>query len=207
LSWASITPFGVPVVPEVKTSSKTSRARAGHAATCASQSAGSVRPGRRRAPRRSSSGSARARLARDRARRARCRGSGAAPEAATMPSTASVDMRRSSGTRIEAGPHRPEIGRRQLRRRRRPGQQPVARLEPERPQAPAPRSATPSSSRYVQLVVDPSSSPEAERVLFAGRAATASSRRSSRVSRGDLLVGAFHRTTRIRAARDTPSNV
>ena len=46
MSWASITPFGVPVVPDVKTSSKTSvGAGRGQASTCASQSAGTSSSG------------------------------------------------------------------------------------------------------------------------------------------------------------------
>ena len=102
LSWASITPFGVPVVPEVKTSSNRSLgAGAGHAAICASQSGGKDVSG--------SAVSASTAVVGKRSRPA-SRGSGAsrpvprirclAPEARTMPSIASVDMRRSSGTMI-----------------------------------------------------------------------------------------------------------
>ena len=101
-SWASITPLGVPVVPDVKTSSKTSvGAGAGQASISDSQSVGMV-----------SSGSAAMTstvVVGNRSRPA-SRGSGAsrpvpmmrwrAPEALTIPSTASDDIRKSSGTRI-----------------------------------------------------------------------------------------------------------
>ena len=68
LSWASITPFGTPVVPDVNTSWKMSSGAGGsQAAWVASQSggkAGSSGSARRRAPRASSSGIARGRASR-----------------------------------------------------------------------------------------------------------------------------------------------
>ena len=102
LSWASITPFGVPVVPEVKMRSQISSGRGrSQASTCASQSAGKV-----------ASGSAdegldgrgreggRARPRAGPARRGRCRGSGvAAPRGRRCRRSRRVLIRRSSGTR------------------------------------------------------------------------------------------------------------
>ena len=101
LSWASITPFGVPVVPEVKTSSTIGvRPGRGQASTCASQSAGNA-----------SSGSAvsSSRRVVGNAPRPASRGSGAsrpvptirrfASARAAIRSIASGAIRRSSGTR------------------------------------------------------------------------------------------------------------
>ena len=107
-----------------------------------------------------------------------------------MPSIASVRHAQVERDEDQAGPHRPEIGRRQVGRRRRPGQQPVARLEPERAQPPGgePRPAVEVAVRPARgrAVVEP----EAERVLVAVCAATASSSRSSRVVRVRISVRA-----------------
>ena len=103
LSWVSTTPFGVPVVPDVKISSNVSSAAGRpHAPWRTSQSGGKS----------GSSGSGSAERASTvvvgKPVRRASRGSGAsrpvprmrwrAPEAFTIPSTASADMRRSSGT-------------------------------------------------------------------------------------------------------------
>ncbi len=103
LSWVSVTPFGVPVVPDVKTSSKTScsvgrvhvawRAsqsggKAGSSGAGSAQSASTVVVGKCSSPASRGSGASRP------VPRMRWR----APEALTMPSTAAGDIRRSSGT-------------------------------------------------------------------------------------------------------------
>ena len=96
-------PSGVPVVPEVKTSSNTSvgwRGRASPPAASPSP-AGRSHRARRRSRRPSSSGSARAEPRAGPGRRGPCPGSGGARRTPrTTPSIASGDMRRSSGTRI-----------------------------------------------------------------------------------------------------------
>jgi hypothetical protein len=66
-----------------------------------------------------------------------------AADFATMFSIASDDMRRSSGTRTSRAAHRPEVDGREGRGRRRPGQEPVARLQPESAQAPCRQAASP----------------------------------------------------------------
>ena len=102
LSWASITPFGVPVVPEVKTSSKiSSGAGLGQPAIWLSQSGGKEASGSALSastevvgnlfePGSRGSGASRP------VPRMRWRGSAAL----TIPTTASADIRRSSGTMI-----------------------------------------------------------------------------------------------------------
>ena len=101
LSWASITPFGLPVVPEVKTSSKTSDAAGrGHASSRASQSAGKVASG---SAQRSST------IVVGNRSRPTSPGSGAsrplprinrtAPDRSTIRATVSVAIRASSGTK------------------------------------------------------------------------------------------------------------
>ena len=103
LSWASITPFGIPVVPDVKTSWKMSSGSGGsQAAWVASQSGGKVGS--------SSAGSAQraSRVVVGKCSSRASRGSGASrpvprmrwrvSAALTMFSIASTDMRRSSGT-------------------------------------------------------------------------------------------------------------
>ena len=101
LSWASITPFGVPVVPDVKTSSKiVSGPGFGQASTCASQSAGNES---------SDSAASSSRRVVGNEPRPASRGSGAsrpvpmssrlASARAAIRSIASGAIRRSSGTR------------------------------------------------------------------------------------------------------------
>ena len=130
------------------------------------------------------SGTARAARRADPARRGRCRWPGAAPRpASTIRSIASGAMRRSSGTTIDAGPDRPEVDGRQLGRRRRPGQQPVAGLEPERAQPPGHDPAPPVELAEAPVGVElPSSRRRPEGRPVAVSVATASSRMSSRVS-------------------------
>ena len=100
LPWVSITPFGLPVVPEVNTSwNVSSGAGRSHAATCASQSGGKVSSGSSDSP---------SMLVVGKRSRPTSRGSGAsrpdprrrwtAPEAEMMFEIASLDMRESSGT-------------------------------------------------------------------------------------------------------------
>ena len=103
LSWASITPFGMPVVPDVNTSWKMSSLLGGsQAAWVASQSGGNVGSSRS-----GSAHSASSVVVGKRSSRA-SRGSGASRPVPrikwrvsaefTIPSIASTDMRRSSGT-------------------------------------------------------------------------------------------------------------
>ena len=104
LSWASITPFGVPVVPLVNTSSNTSSApgrfqdawrasqsggKAGSSSAGSATSASTVVVGKSARPASRGSGASRP------VPRTRWR----APDAPTIVSTASADIRRSSGTR------------------------------------------------------------------------------------------------------------
>ena len=138
LSWPSITPFGVPVVPDVKTSSQiSSGCGRGRAATSASQSAGMP-----------SSGSA-VRVSTvvvGNDSRPTSRGSGAsrpvprisraALEAATIPSIGVRGHPEVERHQDQSGPDRPEVGGREIGGRRRPGQEPVARVEAERPEPP-----------------------------------------------------------------------
>ena len=156
LSWASITPFGVPVVPEVKISSTSSSGAGRGQAADLRLPVGRERrvvvgrfgrerlDGRRREV-------AEADLARVRARRGRSRGSGgAAPDAATI----ALDRvrRHPQVERDEDEPraHRAEVRGRQLRRRRRPGEDPVAGLRPSARSRQAASRAPP-----VELAVGP----------------------------------------------------
>ena len=133
-------PSACPVVPEVKTSSKTSLGgrAAARPPTCASQSGGKVvvglggerLDGRRREA--VEAGLARIRARRGPVPRIRWRGAGRADDALDRVGRHAQVERDED----QAGPHRPEVGGRQLGRRRRPGQQPVARLEAERAQPP-----------------------------------------------------------------------
>ena len=202
LSWASITPFGRPVVPEVKTSSKTSLGcGAAQPAWRACQSGGKVASG--------SAAMASTVVVGKRSSRA-SRGSGAsrpvprmrwrAPDASTTPSIASGDMRRSSGHEDQARPASPRStwpaapawtatrsagGRPGSDRGRAAARRRSARGDPARD------SSRSSSSRHRVGGSGPS-----------GRrsAATASSSRSSRVSRSCSRANATYR----RRARRSP---
>ena len=183
LAWVRITPFGLPVVPEVNTSSNTSPGFGrGRAASCASQSGGNV-----------SSGSADRSSTIEVGKRSRptSRGSGAsrplpsssrtAPDRSTIRPTVSGAMRASRGTNTRPAYIAPKYaaGRAGVEgdhvSTRSPGCRPSAS---SRQAAIRLRRAT---SAYDQCQVDPSSMrrPSAG---FAPKRAAASSSRSIRVS-------------------------
>jgi len=138
LSWPSITPFGVPVVPEVKISSKSSSgAGRGQAATWASQSGGNEASG---------SAAMASIVVVGNASRPASRGSGAsrpvAEQQARGPGFGDDALDRLGGhPEIErhedqTSANGSEIGRRQLGRRGRPREHAIARLEAERAEPP-----------------------------------------------------------------------
>jgi hypothetical protein len=135
LSWASITPFGVPVVPEVKMSSNSSLgAGRGQAATWASQSAGNAVSG---------SAAMASIVVVGKASSPASRGSGASrPVPSSRPGFGDDAFDRLGrhpeieGHEDQPGADGAEIDRRQLRRRGRPGENAVARLKAERAKAP-----------------------------------------------------------------------
>ena len=173
LSWASITPFGVPVVPEVKTSSKTSSGvgrRPGGLARLpvgrerrvvvdagSAQMTSSVVVGKC-----CQAGLARVGRVAARADDEVARARGLHDVLDRLGRHAQVERHED-----EASAHRAEVGRRELRRRRRPGQDPVARLEAERPQPPRRDPAAPSSSRKRPALVVPSSAAQARAAVVA----------------------------------------
>ena len=185
LAWVSMTPFGVPVVPEVKMRSKTSSAPArSQAATWASQSAGKPAPG---SAQRSSA------VVVGRRSRPTSRGSGASRP---VPDGELPRLRPFGDPRIGVGRH-PQVERDEddaapaspRSRRpassgvgRRPGQEPIARLQAERPEPPGHEPAPP-----VELAVAPERAGSRRRAGgdSAGRSpnrATAPSRSSRSVS-------------------------
>ena len=138
LSWASITPFGLPVVPDVKTSSNTSTgAGRCHARTCASQSAGRSSPGS------SLSDSTVVVGKRSRPDLARVGGVAAGAQEEVLRARRLDDVRDRVGAhpRVERDVdqprvHRAEVRRRERGRRPRPGQDAVAGLQAEGLEAP-----------------------------------------------------------------------
>ena len=145
LSWASITPFGVPVVPEVKTSSKSSSGRA-----AARPRAGRSQSGWEGLVRIGAQGVHRGRREAIEPGFARIRRitAGTEDEVARLGRLDDPFDRVGRHAQVERhddqpGAHRAEVGGGQLRRRGRPGQHAIARLEAERPQAPGGQARTP----------------------------------------------------------------
>ena len=183
LAWVRITPFGLPVVPEVNTSSKMSGAFGrGHAASCASQSGGNassgsadksstIEVGNRSSPTSRGSGASRPLPSNRRT----------APDLSTIRATVSGAMRASSGTNTSPAYMAPKyaagsagVDGDQVSTRS-PGLSPI---DFRRHAAIRLRRTT---SVYVQCHVDPSSmrSPSA---CFGPNRAAASSSRSTMVS-------------------------
>ena len=141
LSWASITPFGTPVVPEVNTSWKMSSLAGGsQAAWVASQSGGKAGSSATRFGAEGLERRRRERLEPGFARVGRV-AAGPEDEVACLGRTHDVLDRLDRHPQVQrhvdqAGAHRPEVGRGELRHRWRPGQDPVARLQAQRAQPP-----------------------------------------------------------------------
>ena len=157
LRWVSITPLGLPVVPLVKMiSNRSSGCGRGQPRTWASQSSGKATP---ESPAPGSAARASTVEVGKPSSRA-SRGSGAsrpvpiasraASARSAIRSIASGAIRRSRGTTTTPGPDRAVVDGRQLGRRRRPGQQPIAGLQAERAQPPGDDPAPP-----VELVEAP----------------------------------------------------
>ena len=157
LSWASITPFGVPVVPLVKMSWNTSSGsgrfqaawrasqsggKSGSSAAGSAESASTVVVGKSARPAAAGSGRVTTR-SQDQVAGSRCADDGG-DRVHRHPQVERHDH--------EAGVHRPEVGGRQLRARRAPGQDPIAGLQVERPEPPGgdPRAAIEIAVRPVR---------------------------------------------------------
>ena len=203
LSWASITPLGRPVVPEVKTSSNTS-------VGCGAAPARQLRLPVRRKGRIGLGGDRVDRRRREalepslaRVGRVAARAQDQVAGAGRLDDALDRVGRHAQVQRYEdqPGSHRPEVGGRQLGRGGRPGQQAVARGQPEGPQPPR-DDARPA----IQLAIAPRRRSSRHRAGGSGRSGRRTPRRLRRAGRagwtpwpkGSVPVARFDGHRRVR---------